>query len=175
MEIPFIELHVSQCVGNGTCAARDGDAVDRAESTWRRSIRCRKGRRGTGREDKTWILSQPVHRLILRTPCFAAVQLRLGGRVHDEVADRAFLVHRAHAVHSLSMINVALPCRDVRRPPVPWARARRQLGTCTLGVRFTAQLAHRFDDLGDAAAIGGVVVAQHRPPAVGVERQLADA
>ena len=40
-------------------------------------------------------------------------------------------------------------------------------------MRFAAQLAHRLDHLGDAAAIGRVVVAQ--AAAVGVERQLAGA
>ena len=42
-----------------------------------------------------------------------------------------------------------------------------------LRVRLAAQLAHRLDDLGDAAAVGRVVVAE--TAAVGVERQLADA
>ena len=42
-----------------------------------------------------------------------------------------------------------------------------------LRMRLAAQLAHRLDDLGHAAAIGRMVVAQ--AAAVGVERQLADA
>jgi hypothetical protein len=42
-----------------------------------------------------------------------------------------------------------------------------------LGMCLAAQLTHRLDDLGDAAAVGGVVAAQ--AAAVGVERQLADA
>ena len=41
------------------------------------------------------------------------------------------------------------------------------------GVGLAAQLAHRLDHLGDAAAVGRVVVAQ--PAAIGVEGQLADA
>src|SRR5712692_11151638 len=40
-------------------------------------------------------------------------------------------------------------------------------------MRLPAQLPHRFDDLGHAAAIDRMIVAQ--PAAVGVERQLADA
>ena len=39
-------------------------------------------------------------------------------------------------------------------------------------MRFTARLTHRFQHLGQAAAVGRVVVAE--PAAVGVERQLAD-
>src|SRR4030081_3865295 len=42
-----------------------------------------------------------------------------------------------------------------------------------LGMGFAAQLPHRFDDLGHAAAVDGVIAAE--PAAVGVERQLADA
>src|SRR5581483_2086073 len=42
-----------------------------------------------------------------------------------------------------------------------------------LGMRLAAQLAHRLEDLGQPAAIGGMVVAQ--AAAVGVERQLAGA
>src|SRR5579863_6263588 len=41
-----------------------------------------------------------------------------------------------------------------------------------LGMGRAAQLPRRFDDLGHAAAIGGMVVAQ--AAAIGVERQLAD-
>src|SRR5690242_15563679 len=39
-------------------------------------------------------------------------------------------------------------------------------------VRFAAQLTHRLDDLGDAAAVRRMVAAQSA--AIGVERQLAD-
>ena len=42
-----------------------------------------------------------------------------------------------------------------------------------LRMRLAAQLPHRLDDLGHAAAIDRVIVAQ--PAAIGVERQLADA
>src|SRR6476661_4338194 len=42
-----------------------------------------------------------------------------------------------------------------------------------LRMRFAAKLAHRFDDLGHAAAVRRVVVA--KTAAVGVERQLAGA
>jgi len=38
---------------------------------------------------------------------------------------------------------------------------------------FTAKLAHRFEDLGHAAAIDGMIAAE--TTAVGIERQLADA
>ena len=50
---------------------------------------------------------------------------------------------------------------------------QRAVGHLDLRMGFAAQLAHRFDHLGDAAAVGRVVVAQ--AAAVGVERQLADA
>src|SRR5713101_2572736 len=40
-------------------------------------------------------------------------------------------------------------------------------------MRLAAQLAHRFDDLGHAAAVDRVIAAE--PAAVGVEWQLADA
>src|SRR6185437_16450136 len=40
-------------------------------------------------------------------------------------------------------------------------------------MRFAAELAHRFQNLGHAAAIDGMVAA--KPAAIGVERQLADA
>src|SRR5690606_32461091 len=46
-------------------------------------------------------------------------------------------------------------------------------GHLHLRVRLAAQLAHRLDHLGDAAAVHRMVVAQ--PAAVGVERQLPDA
>ena len=42
-----------------------------------------------------------------------------------------------------------------------------------LGMRLAAQLPHRLDDLGHAAAVDRMVAAQ--PAAVGIERQLADA
>ena len=42
-----------------------------------------------------------------------------------------------------------------------------------LGMRGAAQLPDRLDDLGHAAAIGGMVVAE--PAAIRIERQLADA
>src|SRR5882672_4205971 len=42
-----------------------------------------------------------------------------------------------------------------------------------LGMRLAAELTHRLDDLGHAAAVDGVVAAE--PAAVGVERQLTDA
>src|SRR5450631_498560 len=42
-----------------------------------------------------------------------------------------------------------------------------------LRMRFAAQLAYRFDDLGHAAAVDRVIAAE--PTAVGIERQLADA
>ena len=38
---------------------------------------------------------------------------------------------------------------------------------------LTSKLSHCLDDLGHAAAIGGMVVAE--PAAIGVDRQLADA
>src|SRR3990172_8945883 len=63
--------------------------------------------------------------------------------------------------------------------PVPerTARAVRKREVAILhldfGVRLAAQLTHRFDDLGHAAAVRRVVVAQSA--AVGVERQLAGA
>src|SRR4051794_25980714 len=42
-----------------------------------------------------------------------------------------------------------------------------------LGMSLAAQLPHRFDDLGHAAAVDRVIAAE--PAAVGVERQLAHA
>src|SRR5437588_7959404 len=42
-----------------------------------------------------------------------------------------------------------------------------------LGMRFTAKLAHRLDDLGHAAAVDGMIAAE--AAAIGVERQFADA
>src|ERR1700743_787848 len=41
------------------------------------------------------------------------------------------------------------------------------------GMRLAAQLAYRFDDLGEPATVRRVIVAQ--PAAIGIERQLADA
>ena len=87
--------------------------------------------------------------------------LRTGRRIEDG---------RAHA---RSRISVALACRLPSSPPVPCASARSQFFTCTCGMRLAAQLPHRFDDLGHAAAVGRMVVAQ--AAAVGVERQPADA
>ena len=75
------------------------------------------------------------------------------------------LAHRAHAPST----RVALPWRVDSAPPVPWARASSQPGHLHRGVGLAAELAHRLDDLGHAAAVGGVVVAQ--PAAVGVEGQ----
>ena len=79
------------------------------------------------------------------------------------------------------MVMVSLPLQDQGGAAVP--RAERAAGAVRerqvavrdlhLRVRLAAQLAHGLDDLGDAAAVGRVVVAQ--PAAVGVERQLADA
>ena len=68
---------------------------------------------------------------------------------------------------------MALPWRVPSEPPVPCASARSQFFTCTAGMRLAAQLPHRLDHLGHAAAIRRMVVAQ--AAAVGVERQLADA
>ncbi len=42
-----------------------------------------------------------------------------------------------------------------------------------LGMRLAAQLPHRLDDLGDAAAVDRMVVAQ--PAAIRIPRQFADA
>ena len=71
------------------------------------------------------------------------------------------------------MISVAAPCRCPIEPPVPCASAILQLGHLHLGMRLAAELTHRFDDFGHAAAVRGVVVAE--PAAVGVERELAGA
>ena len=71
------------------------------------------------------------------------------------------------------MISVALPCRC----PSGAAGAVREREVAVLHlhlrVRLAAQLPHRFDHLGHAAAVRRVVVAE--PAAVGVERQLAAA
>src|SRR5580704_3599857 len=75
----------------------------------------------------------------------------------------------------------SLPLHDQRAAAVP--RGKKKPGTlrqCEVAVldldrrmRLAAQLPHRLDYLGHAAAIGGMVVAQ--PAAVGVERQLSRA
>ena len=70
-------------------------------------------------------------------------------------------------------MTVALPWRSAERA----AGAVRQREVAVLHLhlrmRLAAQLAHRLDHLGDAAAVGRMVVAE--PAAIGVERQLADA
>ena len=94
---------------------------------------------------------------------------RLGFAVDDRRRDFACVGH------------VSLPLHDQRRAAVPRAEraagAVRQREVAVLHLhrrmRLAAQLAHRLDHLGHAAAIGRMVVAQ--PAAVGVERQLADA
>ena len=76
---------------------------------------------------------------------------------------------RAHA-SSLPRMTVAEPMRVLSEPPVPWARARLTVLHLDGRVRLTPHLADRFEHLGHAAPVAGVVVAQ--PAAVGVERQL---
>ena len=66
---------------------------------------------------------------------------------------------------------MALPMRVPSDPPVPWARAIVAVGDLDRRVGLLAELAHRLDDLGHAAAVARMVVAQ--AAAVGVERQLA--
>src|SRR6478672_8287607 len=73
-----------------------------------------------------------------------------------------------------SLQNVGCrPVTDAERA----ARAMRQRDVAILDLhlrmRFAAELTHRFEDLGDAAAIDRVVVAE--AAAIGVERQFADA
>ena len=69
-------------------------------------------------------------------------------------------------------MTVLPQCRVPSEPPVPCAIARSQFLHLQFRMRLAAQLTHRLDDLGDAAAIGRMVAAQST--AVGVERQLAD-
>ena len=63
--------------------------------------------------------------------------------------------------------------REASAPPMPLASASAQSGHLHAGMGLAAQLAHRLDHLGHAAAVGRMVVAQ--AAAVGVERQPADA
>jgi NAD(P)-dependent dehydrogenase (short-subunit alcohol dehydrogenase family) len=78
-------------------------------------------------------------------------------------------------------VAASLPFHDQRGAAVAVCRAaagavrQRQAAVrhLHLRVRLAAQLAHGLDDLGHAAAVGRVVVAQ--PAAIGVEGQLADA
>src|SRR5690606_3117834 len=50
--------------------------------------------------------------------------------IDDGSGEGALLILRAHD-YALSRMRVALPWREPNSPPVPWASARPQFGTCT--------------------------------------------
>src|SRR5262249_37541518 len=75
--------------------------------------------------------------------------------------------------------SASLPFHDDGRRAVPCTeRAARTVRQCQIAIpdlhrrmRLAAQLPHRLDDLGEATAIGGVVIAE--PAAIGIDRQFA--
>ena len=75
--------------------------------------------------------------------------------------------------HARSRMQVEAAWRTPSRPPVPWAMREIAVRHLHLRMRLAAQLPHRLDDLGHAAAVDGVIAAE--PAAVGVERQFSDA
>ena len=68
---------------------------------------------------------------------------------------------------------MAAPCRPPKRPPMPVGEHQVRVTHLDSRMGLAARLAHGFYDLGDAAAIGGMIVAE--PAAIRVERQTADA